>query len=410
MRVPEPWASAAANIVNNSEVSVESKAMPLLRTFVCLSLAVLTGCQAQQPAQPGDKRAEGPERGEFVELTDSGEILSQTQQWVTTAWVWSHEQEVARAVLPDGSLQPDERDVGVRLSVGSIRPDKDGVVPLLVEFMNHTRKPMTALKPFADWYLDNVEGIQLFGPHGPCRYSGPTPSYQLGESAFVRLDYGESVWGQGKLQLENFDNTDAPGIYTLYFVYQAHPGHRQRATELGFENLYSGGWRCGPLAILVGDVEQETVFEDNISLWVPAGGYSWSVNELAAGIEVEWEVRVGKDFDDVVTYSTRGEDIYKGLKAHAEIFGNDQYYGLNDFGHPGPPQYKRQPVRKGIYKGQLDWDGKNWNGPSDFDAPKGDAFPPGDYQLQLTLHGMVDTGRGRRPFSIEHVVPVTVTE
>jgi hypothetical protein len=267
---------------------------------------------------------------------------------------------------------------------------------------------MTALKPFADWYLDDVEGIQLFGPHGPCRYSGPTPSYQLGESAFVRLDYGESAWSQGKLQLENFENTDAPGIYTLYFLYQTHPHHRQRATELGFENLYSGGWRSGPLAILVGDIEQETVFEDNLSFWAPASGYSWSVDELAAGIEVEWEVRVGKDFDDVVAYSTRGEDVYKGLKAHAEIFGNDQYYGLNDFGHPGPPQYKGQPVRRGIYKGQLSWDGKNWNGPSDFDAPKGDAFPPGDYQLRLTLHGMVDTGRGRRPFSIQRVVPVTV--
>jgi hypothetical protein len=380
------------------------------KTFVCLWLLLLFGCQAQQPSQPLNKLAEQQASGELVELTDTGEILSQPQKWVTSAWVWSNEREVARAVLPDGSVQPDARDVGVRLTVRSMRPDKDGIVPLLVEFMNHTRQPMTVLKPFADWYLDNAEGIQLFGPRGPCRYSGPTPTYQLGESGFVRLAYGESTWGQGTLRLENFDNTDTPGVYTLYFLNQAQPHHQQRAAELGFENLYSGGWRSGPLMILVGDVEQDTIFEDSISLWAPPGGYRWSVDELAAGIVVPWEIRVAKDFSDVVTYSTRGEDVYAGLKAHAEIFGNEQSYGLNDFGHPGPPRYKGQSLKEGVYQGELPWDGKNWNGPSDYDAPKGDAFPPGNYQLRLTLIGMVDTGHGRRPFLIQRVVPVMVTE
>jgi hypothetical protein len=384
--------------------------MQLIKRCVCLSLSLIVGCQAHTPSQPtgGSAGQQHPEVS--VELTDTGDILGQPQQWVTTAWVWSNEQDVARAMLQDGSLQPDPRNVGVRLTAQSIRPDKDGIVPLMVEFMNRTRKPMTALKPFADWYLDDVEGIQLFGPTGPCKYSGPNPTYPIGENFFVRLDYGESVWGQGELRLENFDNTDTPGVYTLYFIYQAQPHHRRRAAELGFENLYTGGWRCGPLVILIGDVEQETIFEDNVSLWAPAGGYKWSVDELAAGIVVEWEVQVDKDFDDVVSYPTRGPNVYKGLAVHCEIFGNDQYYGLNDFGHPGPPQYKAQAVKEGAYQGELEWDGRNWNGPSDYDAPKGDAFPAGDYQLRLTLHGMVDTGHGRRPFSIVRVAPVVVTE
>ncbi len=375
-----------------------------------LVLMLLTGCKSQQPSQTPDPPAVQQQADEFVELTDVGEKPPQRQSWVTSAWVWSDQQEVARAILPDGSVQPDERAVGVRLTVASLRPDKDGAVPLTVEFMNHTRHPMNVLKPFADGYLDDSQGVQLFGPQGPCKYTGPTPSYQLGENAFQRLPYGESSFGRHKLLLENYENTDQSGVYTLYFIYQAQPQHRRRAAELGFENLYSGGWRSGPMMILVGDVELDSVFEESISIWAPEGGYKWSLAELADGIELEWQVRVGRDIEDVVTYSNRGPDVFEGLTAHGEIFGNEQYYGLNDFGHPGPPQYKGEAVKKGVYKGQLGWDGKNWTGPSDFCNPKGAAFPVGTYTLRLTFIGMVDTGQGRRPFAIQRVTPVVVTD
>ena len=50
-----------------------------------------------------------------------------------------------------------------------------------------------------------------------------------------------------------------------------------------------------------------------------------------------------------------------------------------------------------------------WNGPSDHDAPKGDAFPPGNYQVGLASKAMVDRGHGRRPFLIQRIVPWMVT-
>jgi hypothetical protein len=44
-------------------------------------------------------------------------------------------------------------------------------------------------------------------------------------------------------------------------------------------------------------------------------------------------------------------------------------------------------IVQGTYPGSFSWDGKNWSGPSDFNAQKGPAFTPGDYTLTVSSKG-----------------------
>jgi hypothetical protein len=66
-----------------------------------------------------------------------------------------------------------------------------------------------------------------------------------------------------------------------------------------------------------------------------------------------------------------------GLHPRARISGQDQLYCLMDYGLGAPPEEVVKTLKKGTYVHSFEWDGRNWTGPSDFNNPKGKAFPAG---------------------------------
>ena len=54
----------------------------------------------------------------------------------------------------------------------------------------------------------------------------------------------------------------------------------------------------------------------------------------------------------------------------------------------------------------FEWDGRNWTGPSDFDNPKGDPFPPGSYTLTVRIVGKIETTDGKKPYDVANSVEV----
>jgi len=64
----------------------------------------------------------------------------------------------------------------------------------------------------------------------------------------------------------------------------------------------------------------------------------------------------------------------------------------------------------GTYEDSFVWDGKNWNGPSDYNAPEGDLFPPGQYTVTVSATGGWDGGgAGWQDFAVTTTLPITIT-
>lgn len=76
-----------------------------------------------------------------------------------------------------------------------------------------------------------------------------------------------------------------------------------------------------------------------------------------------------------------------GLILLEKIEGNNQRYCVCDVGICVPEPYDYSTLHPGEYAGSFEWDGRNWNGPSDTEVPKGGRFPPGQYSLTLKAVG-----------------------
>ena len=46
------------------------------------------------------------------------------------------------------------------------------------------------------------------------------------------------------------------------------------------------------------------------------------------------------------------------------------------------------------WEGPIDWHGRSWDGPSDTGNPEGAPFPPGDYELKVTIAGRLSRDGG----------------
>jgi hypothetical protein len=90
----------------------------------------------------------------------------------------------------------------------------------------------------------------------------------------------------------------------------------------------------------------------------------------------------------------------------AKLHGKNQLYALLDVGLAPPVPRKPQTIQKGVYKHTLEWDGRNWTGPSDFNNPKGKPFPPGEYALTVSMIGEKQTPQGVKTYRVEEKVKV----
>ncbi len=85
---------------------------------------------------------------------------------------------------------------------------------------------------------------------------------------------------------------------------------------------------------------------------------------------------------------------------HEQLSGKDQLYCLMDLGLSPPIEEIVTKIKRGSYVHVMEWDGRNWTGPSDTGNRKGNPFPAGTYELKVTLKGKLESDKGKTPYEI----------
>lgn len=128
----------------------------------------------------------------------------------------------------------------------------------------------------------------------------------------------------------------------------------------------------------------------------------YSVAEAAAGIAFVYETIVDRGVSGVSQELslTRCDPMDpSGLDVHLSVGGGDEGYCMCDCGL-GMGGTLDVDLAPGTYPNQLDWDGNNWSGPSDYMRPEGAPFPPGSYRFTAHAEGSAPGG----PFAIDGVL------
>ncbi len=163
------------------------------------------------------------------------------------------------------------------------------------------------------------------------------------------------------------------------------------------------------------EVAPSTAIESNdikdiISIEFAEDEYEFTLDEVSSGVRFDYTIVVKKDVPDVIplpqdTGGASGAGP-SGLFPFEQISGNGQSYSLHDVGLGPPTEEFARTIEMGSHPLSFEWDGRNWTGPSDFCAPKGDPFPPGTYTLRVSVKGKIKEGGSTRPYEIANSVKV----
>lgn len=278
-------------------------------------------------------------------------------------------------------------------------------------FRNNTDRPISVLKPLGDENQAMASDLELTRLGKPCRYIGPVAAYPLGERAFATIEPNEMAGHSLTMNLANFEGSQEDGEYRLIYRYSAAASQCETARRLGFEDLWTGEITSAPVVYDRGQDPPESEFERHVSIVFADDAYVFTLDEVAKGVTFDYQIDVERDFDDVVVFpQNTGGGVHvgpDGLIAFEEILGNGQSYSLRDVGL-GCPIYDSARLAKGRYARSFEWDGRNWGGPSDYDAEKGPPFPAGKYAVYASVIGNYGTPGGRRFFYVDGCVPVTL--
>lgn len=158
------------------------------------------------------------------------------------------------------------------------------------------------------------------------------------------------------------------------------------------------------------DTAKDGTIENIISIEFPKKAYRFSLAKVANGVTIDYTIRVKQDIYNVIPRPQDDGFVSGpgpgGLFPFENISGNGQSYSLRDLGLGPEIEKPARTIKSGIYAASFKWDGRNWTGPSDFDNPKGDPFPPGSYTLTVRIVGEVKTTQGKNPYDIANSVEV----
>lgn len=137
---------------------------------------------------------------------------------------------------------------------------------------------------------------------------------------------------------------------------------------------------------------------DGVTLVFPAQPCRFTVGQAQRGIALRYEIDVAHEVDGVVPAQPHAGNCTRpgpsGLLVGALISGRD----VNGAGHhyclcdEGQCAWTPQAIalHPGRYPGELTWDGRAWDGPSDTGRPHGPPFPAGVYTFVVTASGARD--------------------
>ena len=139
--------------------------------------------------------------------------------------------------------------LALRVWVRTTPVKKSEPIVLMAELLNKSDEPVAVIKPFGDWYAARATLVQLRGPKGPLKYTGPIADYTLGTSAFVTLAPGQSVQDTLELKVDTFAGSDAVGRYAVVFNYAYDGGWDAPAEKGGFKNVWRGSIRSKEVTV-----------------------------------------------------------------------------------------------------------------------------------------------------------------
>ncbi len=159
--------------------------------------------------------------------------------------------------------------------------------------------------------------------------------------------------------------------------------------------------------------KQKGLLADVITIEFSKPEYVFTLAEVAKGVKFDYTIKVTKDINGVIPLPLDDGLVARpgpsGLCPFEQIAGGGQSYSLRDVGLAQPREIRPGAIKEGKYPKSFEWDGRNWTGPSDFDNPKGDPFPPGDYTLTVVVAGELATAEGKKPFRLTSNVPLKLT-
>jgi hypothetical protein len=148
-----------------------------------------------------------------------------------------------------------------------------------------------------------------------------------------------------------------------------------------------------------------------VSIDLSGNQCQYTLAEAAAGIKFTYRIIIETPLEELQSLPLDAghcdETGPAGLKTLEKIHGNDQSYCVCDLGLCDSVIDKVDLV-VGEYADVFEWEGTNWNGPSDTGNPKGAPFPPGEYTLVIRAEGKV--GSLGSDFAVTGTMKIILTD
>jgi hypothetical protein len=140
---------------------------------------------------------------------------------------------------------------------------------------------------------------------------------------------------------------------------------------------------------------------------------SYTVQEATAGVDVPYAVVVNSEVSGVLARPLDVGGCWQpdqtGFETFVDVTGGGQHYCRCDIGLCRDPIALQHDLAPGCRSATIHWEGVNWSGPSDTSNPKGAAFPPGDYVVELRQVGSFSSDASVHTFEIDASMTVTIT-
>lgn len=129
--------------------------------------------------------------------------------------------------------------------------------------------------------------------------------------------------------------------------------------------------------------------DDDLVLTVELAAGAFTQDALSKKIDLGVKLVVKNGLSDVTPVAQDGgkcgDERVGNFPYLLTVEGGTEEFCLCDKGNCGGFGLVPFNATAGTYSDSVEWDGKNWSGPSDFNNPKGAAFPPGNYTVNASI-------------------------
>ena len=270
-----------------------------------------------------------------------------------------------------------------------------------------------------DWVIGEDTGTETrtdTGPDGEC--AGPNPgchSCRSDTAPPARCVDGEWTCSSGEPRRVDCAEPRRCGEKPTWACVRSCAGEERSEPTCGMSLWYCppGTFRTDRHCESECEVEVSSTNLDGVEIRFP-GTCRWSIDKVREGIEIPYEVVVEQKVGGVIPHTNRADSCDRpgdsGLITSAEFTGNDQRWCRCDSGLCTGPEDEPVTLEPGTYRNTIEWEGRNWTGPSDTGNPKGEPFPPGTYELSVLATGERVYPDAKSPFELEATMEIELIE